>query len=39
MKEVESGKLVKETCREYGISDATYYTTGKQNKMTGKPLI
>jgi len=25
LKEVESGKLVKDTCREYGISDATYY--------------
>ena len=24
LKEVESGKLVKDTCREYGISDATY---------------
>lgn len=25
LKEVETGKLVKEICREYGISDATYY--------------
>ena len=25
LKEVESGKMVKEVCREYGISDATYY--------------
>jgi putative transposase len=25
LKEVEAGKLVKEACREYGISDATYY--------------
>lgn len=25
LKEVETGKLVKEVCREYGISDATYY--------------
>ncbi len=25
LKEVETGKLVKDTCREYGISDATYY--------------
>jgi len=24
LKEVESGKLVKDVCREYGISDATY---------------
>ena len=23
--EVKSGKLVKDVCREYGISDATYY--------------
>jgi len=22
---VEAGRLVKEVCREYGISDATYY--------------
>ena len=25
MKEAESGRLVKEACREHGISDATYY--------------
>ena len=25
IKEVESGRRVKEVCREYGISDATYY--------------
>ncbi len=25
LKEVESGRRVKEVCREYGISDATYY--------------
>lgn len=25
LKEVETGKLVKEICREYDISDATYY--------------
>lgn len=25
LKEVETGRLVKEVCREYGISDATYY--------------
>ena len=25
LKEVESGKLVKDVCREYGIADATYY--------------
>lgn len=25
LKEVEAGKQVKEVCREYGISDATYY--------------
>lgn len=25
LKEVEIGKLVKDICREYGISDATYY--------------
>ena len=25
LKEVESGRLVKEVCREYGISEATFY--------------
>ena len=25
LKEVESGRTVKEVCREYGITDATYY--------------
>lgn len=25
LKEVEAGRLMKEVCREYGISDATYY--------------
>jgi len=25
LKEVEAGRLVKEVCRDYGISDATYY--------------
>ena len=25
LKEVEAGKLVKDACREYSISDATYY--------------
>jgi putative transposase len=25
LKEVESGKMVKDVCREYGMSDATYY--------------
>ena len=25
MKEVETGRLVKEVCREYGVSEATYY--------------
>ncbi len=25
LKEVEAGSLVKDVCREYGISDATYY--------------
>ena len=25
LKEVEKGRMVKEVCREYGISDATYY--------------
>lgn len=25
LKEVEGGQMVKEVCREYGMSDATYY--------------
>jgi putative transposase len=25
LKEVEGGRLVKEVCRDYGISDVTYY--------------
>ena len=25
LKEVEDGRMVKEVCREYGMSDATYY--------------
>jgi putative transposase len=25
LKEIESGRLVKEVCREYGVSEATYY--------------
>ena len=25
LKAVEGGRLIKEVCREYGISDATYY--------------
>ena len=25
LKEVEGGRLVKEVCREYGVSEATYY--------------
>ena len=25
LKEVEGGRKVKEVCREYGVSDATYY--------------
>lgn len=26
LKEVEGGRKVKEVCREYGVSEATYYT-------------
>ena len=26
LKEVEGGRTVREVCREYGFSDATYYT-------------
>lgn len=26
LKSVESGRLVKDVCREHGVSDATYYT-------------
>jgi len=31
LKEVESGRRVKEVCREYGISDATYYNWKSKN--------
>lgn len=34
LKEVEGGRKVKEVCREYGISDATYYNwKGKYGGM------
>ena len=34
LKEVEAGRQVKEVCREYGISDATYYNwKGKYGGM------
>ena len=34
LKEVEGGRLVKEVCREYGISDDTYYNwKGKYGGM------
>lgn len=36
LKEVESGRLVKEVCREHGISDATYYNW-KPNTVAWKP--
>ena len=37
LKEVEAGWLVKEVCREYGISDAIYYNwKAKYGGMEGK---
>lgn len=34
LREVEAGRQVKEVCREYGISDATYYNwKGKYGGM------
>ena len=34
LKEAESGRMVKDVCREYGISDATYYNwKGKYGGM------
>lgn len=39
LKEVEGGRLVKEVCREYGIYDATYYTTGNPSTGAWRPLM
>ncbi len=33
LKEVEAGRIVKDVCREYGISNATYYAW--KNKFGG----
>ena len=39
LKEVEGGRLVKEVCREYGISDATYYNwKSKYGGMTASDI-
>jgi putative transposase len=39
LKEVEGGRLVKEACREYGISDATYYNwKSKYGGMTASDI-
>lgn len=35
LKEVEGGRLVKEVCREYGISDATYIQLEGQVRWHG----
>ena len=37
LKEVEGGRQVKEVCREYGVSDATY-TTGNPNTAAWRRL-
>jgi len=38
LKEVEGGRQVKEVCREYGISDATY-SIGKRSTAAWRLLI
>lgn len=39
LKEMEAGRLVKEVCREYGISEATYYNwKSKYGGMEGSDI-
>ena len=39
LKEVEGGRTVKEVCREYGMSDATYYNwNAKYGGMTASDI-
>ena len=39
LKEVEGGRTVKEVCREYGMSDATYYNwKAKYGGMTASDI-
>lgn len=39
LKEVEAGRLVKEVCRDYGISEATYYNwKSKYGGMEGSDI-
>lgn len=39
LKEVEGGRAVKEVCREYGMSDATYYNwKAKYGGMTASDI-
>ena len=39
LKEVEGGRMVKDVCREYGISDATYYNwKSKYGGMTASDI-
>ena len=39
LKEVEGGRMVKEVCREYGMSDATYYNwKAKYGGMTASDI-
>jgi putative transposase len=39
LNEVEGGRLVKDVCREYGISDATYYNwKSKYGGMTASDI-
>ena len=39
LKEVEGGRMVKEVCREYGMSDATYYNwKSKYGGMTASDI-
>jgi len=35
LREVEGGRKVKEVCREYGISDATYYNWESKYAKSG----
>ena len=39
LKQVEAGKLVKDVCREFGISDATYYNWKAKYGVWKPPIL
>ena len=38
LKQVEGGRTVKEVCREYGIAEGTYITTGRPSMAVWRRL-